>query len=165
MAMHREESDHTIKVYLTTIPEFVYVLINGTVYDNCGHCATPWSSHYAHGLYPFVCVQPSIANRVYFEAAGLVDQCFIPQHSCPYRDELTTSAMTTGYIFHVENPVTVGYLQIIERSGHPSCDNLHLNLLRSIGEGLVLLVLINAVVIILWLEGGELLRRSSRLLS
>ncbi|PBK82987.1 hypothetical protein ARMGADRAFT_682445 [Armillaria gallica] len=33
-----------------------------------------------------------------------------------------TSAMTTGYIFHVENPVTVGYLQTIERSGHPSCD-------------------------------------------
>ncbi len=35
LMMRREELDHTIKVYLTTIPEFVYVLINGTVYDNC----------------------------------------------------------------------------------------------------------------------------------
>ncbi|PBK80009.1 hypothetical protein ARMGADRAFT_96015 [Armillaria gallica] len=34
-----------------------------------------------------------------------------------------TSAMTTGYIFHVENPVRVGYLQIVDRSGHPSRDD------------------------------------------
>ncbi len=80
--------------------------LDGAVYDCCGHSAT----YSQHGLHTTLRIWPLSfrlifvsSNRVTFETAGLLSN----------RDELCDA-----YVFHIENPVPVGYLQTIELSRH-----------------------------------------------